>query len=122
MLKKSTVTSNMILYCRKWKQTSGFYRNFLELPVNFHCDWFIHFPLMETSKLKVADENKCTIKSPDKKGITIALQVPDIDTVWQTVSQKSLNPTEIKPHPWNAYVFHFFDPEGHRIEIWQSLP
>lgn len=122
MLKKSTVTSNMILYCRKWKQTSDFYRNFLELPVNFSCDWFIEFRLTETSRLSVADENKCTIKSPDKKGITIALQVPDIDTVWQTVSQKSLNPTEIKPHPWNAYVFHFFDPEGHRIEIWQSLP
>ena len=31
-----------------------------------------------------------------------------------------LEPTRIQEHPWDARVFHLFDPEGHRIEIWQS--
>jgi len=32
-----------------------------------------------------------------------------------------LKPTIIKKHPWNARVFYLFDPEGDRIEIWQSV-
>jgi hypothetical protein len=30
-----------------------------------------------------------------------------------------LEPTAIENHPWNARVFYLFDPERHRIEVWQ---
>ncbi|WP_083912094.1 VOC family protein [Desulfotignum phosphitoxidans] len=68
----------------------------------------------------VANEQKSTIKSLKEKGITIALQVQDIDAVWKKVVERKLKPTKIKHHPWNARVFYLFDPEGHRIEIWQD--
>ncbi|MCF8044744.1 MAG: VOC family protein [Desulfarculaceae bacterium] len=121
MLETETVTANTILYCRNWEKTADYYRNFLGLPVNFSCDWFIEFCLTETSRLSIADEKRSGVKSPQKKGITIALQVSDIEIARQTACQKGLNPTQIKTHPWNAYVFYLFDPEGHRIELWQSF-
>jgi len=88
--------------------------------MNFINDWFVEFCLTENSRLSIANEQFSTIKSPAKKGITIALQVKDIDAVWENVMEKKLEPTKIKPHPWDARVFYLFDPEGHRIEIWQS--
>jgi lactoylglutathione lyase len=30
-----------------------------------------------------------------------------------------MNPTETGVHAWGARVFYVFDPEGHRIEVWQ---
>lgn len=116
----SNLTTNMILYCKKWKDTVKFYRDGLSLSVNFTNDWFVEFRLTENSRLSIANEQFSTIKSPAKKGITIALQVKNIDAVWENVMKKKLEPTKIKPHPWDARVFYLFDPEGHRIEIWQS--
>ena len=116
----NNLTSNMILYCKEWEDTVKFYRDGLSLPVTFINDWFVEFCLTENSRLSIANEQISTIKSPAKKGITIALQVKDIDAVWENVMKKKLEPTKIKPHPWDAIVFYLFDPEGHRIEIWQS--
>jgi len=115
------LTANMILYCKEWEDTVKFYREGLSLPVNFMNDWFVEFCLTENSRLSIANEQISTIKSPAEKGITIALQVKDIDAVWKSVMKKKLEPTEIKSHPWDASVFYLFDPEGHRLEIWQSL-
>ena len=113
------LTTNMILYCKEWEKTVKFYRDDLSLPVNFMNDWFVEFCLTENSRLSIANEQRSTIKSPFKKGITIALQVEDIDAVWESVMKKKLEPTKIKPHPWDARAFWLFDPEGHRLEIWQ---
>ena len=114
------LTTNMILYCKEWEKTVKFYRDDLSLPVNFSNDWFFEFCLTESSRLSIANEQRSAIKSSFKKGITIALQVEDIDAVWGNVMKMKLEPTKIKPHPWDARVFCLFDPEGHRIEIWQS--
>lgn len=114
------VTANMILYCKAWEKTIKFYRDDLCLPVNFEASWFVEFSLTENSRLSIANEKMASIKSSAKKGITIALQVQDIDAVWENVMKKNLEPTKVKPHPWDASVFYLFDPEGHRLEIWQS--
>ena len=114
------LTSNIILYCEKWEETTDFYSNRLGLPITFSCDWFMEFRLTDTSRMSIADEKKSRIKSPQKKGITVALQVRDIDAVRRSFSRKALKPTQIRDHPWNAKVFYLFDPEGHRIEIWQQ--
>jgi len=49
---------NIILYCRKWHETSVFYRNALRLPITLSKDWFIEFKLFDNSRLSVANEKK----------------------------------------------------------------
>ncbi len=109
----------MILYCRQWNKTVQFYRDLLKLPVSFSNTWFVEFHLTETSRLSIADEKKASIKSCPGKGITLSLQVRDIQETRQRLKQNKITAGEIKTHPWNALVFYLFDPEGHRIEVWQ---
>jgi catechol 2,3-dioxygenase-like lactoylglutathione lyase family enzyme len=113
-------TTNTILYCREWDATVRFYRDGLRLPVVFATDWFVEFRLTATSRLSIADEEHASIKSCGNAGITVSLQVKDIDAAREHAQRMGLRPTEVKEHPWDARVFHLFDPEGHRIEIWQS--
>ncbi len=114
------LTSNTILYCQKWNQTVYFYRKLLALPVLYETDWFVEFELNSVSRLSIADENRASVKSNNGAGITLALEVADIETLWEQMRNAKLNLTAIRAHPWNARVFYFFDPEGHRIEVWQK--
>jgi catechol 2,3-dioxygenase-like lactoylglutathione lyase family enzyme len=120
MDKTNFISANMILYSRHWEKTVDFYRDGLSLKVNFITDWFVEFVASENARISIADQERTSIKTPDTHGITIALQVDDIDSAWNACVNKTLNPTEIKEHPWNARVFYVFDPEGRRIEIWQA--
>jgi predicted enzyme related to lactoylglutathione lyase len=120
MDKTNFISANMILYSRHWAKTVEFYRDGLSLKVNFITDWFVEFVLSENARISIADEKRTSIRPPDTHGITIALQVDDIDAAWNACVNKALHPTEIKEHPWNARVFYVFDPEGRRIEIWQA--
>ncbi|HLA82520.1 MAG TPA: VOC family protein [Thermoleophilia bacterium] len=115
------VTTNTILYCRAWEQTVRFYKEGLRLPVLFSTHWFVEFGLTATSRLSIADEKHASIRSCGSAGITIALQVEDISAAREYAERMDLKPTAIQEHPWEAMVFHVFDPEGHRIEVWQSL-
>ena len=110
---------NLILYCREWEDTVRFYRDGLGLPVTMAKDWFVEFQLGAGSRLSVADERRASIKSCGGSGLTVAIQVADIDAVWKTAQAKELKPTEISDHPWSARVFYLVDPEGHRLEVWQ---
>jgi catechol 2,3-dioxygenase-like lactoylglutathione lyase family enzyme len=114
-------TTNTILYCKKWEETVRFYSDALNLPVIFSTDWFVEFCTSNSSRLSVADEKRTSIKSCNGKGVTLSLEVENIDNTWAIVNKTGLNPTMIKRHPWDAFVFYLFDPEGHRVEIWQSI-
>jgi predicted enzyme related to lactoylglutathione lyase len=120
MLHKLT-TANIILYCQKWEQTVHFYKVQLQLRVLFSTDWFVEFQLNSASRVSIADERRCSIKGCGGSGVTLALEVEDIKAVWQSMENAGLKPTVISMHPWGARVFHFFDPEGYRIEIWQPI-
>lgn len=115
------ITVNTILYCKKWEETVAFYRDRLCLPAIFSCDWFVEFSLNPMSRLSIADEARATIKGCGGRGITITLEVTDIDAVHAMAETAGINPTRPTHHPWGAKVFYLFDPEGHRIEIWKSL-
>jgi|MTBAKSStandDraft_1061840.scaffolds.fasta_scaffold73166_2 catechol 2,3-dioxygenase-like lactoylglutathione lyase family enzyme len=119
MMENCLITTNTILYCKEWEKTVEFYRNQLKLPVLFATDWFVEFGLNEMSRLSIADEKRSFIKGCDGKGITLALEVIDIEAVRTNMEEVGLKPTQLKKHPWDARVFYIFDPEGHRIEIWQ---
>ena len=114
-------TTNMILYCKEWEKTVRFYRDQLQFPINFSTDWFVEFRLGAISRLSIADEKRASVKSCGGKGITLALEVEDIEAVREYTEKIGLKPTVIRTHPWDARVFHLFDPEGHRIEIWQAF-
>jgi len=119
-MKNPFKTANTILYCTKWTETVGFYRDRLGLPVNFANEWFFEFYLTDGSRLSIADESRASVKSCSGMGITLALETNAIETVWADLAESALEPTEIKEHPWGARVFYLYDPEGHRIEIWQA--
>lgn len=120
MLKLTSITTNIILYCKQWDQTLGFYKDLLNLPVNFSNDWFVEFRLNASCRLSVADQSRASIKSCAGQGITLALEVEELDRMHQGMREAGLRPTPIKQHPWNARVFYLFDPEGYRIELWQK--
>jgi catechol 2,3-dioxygenase-like lactoylglutathione lyase family enzyme len=113
-------TANTIFYCRKWEETVLFYRDHLKLSVNFATDWFVEFRVTETARLSIADETRASIKSCHGKGVTLSLEVENIDRAWEHAEISKLKPTSIKKHSWDARIFHLFDPEGHRIEFWEK--
>lgn len=120
-MQQNLITANTILYCREWQATVRFYRDKLRLPILFSADWFVEFRLTATARLSIANEDHASLKSCGNAGITVALQVEDIDSARVSALTMGLEPTAIEDHPWNARVFYIFDPEGHRIEMWQSL-
>lgn len=118
---KCPTASNIILYCKEWKKTVQFYKHRLGLPVVFYNDWFVEFRLTDTSRLSIADEKRSSINSCDGSGVTLALEVEDIEQCHKNMEKIGLEPTFIRLHPWGAKVFNLYDPEGHRIEIWQPF-
>ena len=118
-MKDTFITTNTILYCTKWEQSVRFYKEVLNLPVLFSTDWFVEFYLTSNSRLSIADEKHASIKSNREKSITLSLEVENVDLIWSQMEKAELKPTAIVEHSWNARLFYIFDPEGHRIEIWQ---
>ena len=113
--------TNTILYCHKWPETVAFYQHKLALPVAFASDWLVEFYLGGTAYLSLADEQRATIKSGRGAGITLSLQVNNADEAWAYLQQRGLTLTAAKNHAWGGRYFFFFDPEGHRLEIWSPI-
>ena len=111
-------TANTILYCKKWKTTVAFYKMQLRLPVTTSCDWFTEFRLNEASCLSIADAARTSIETNGGKGITITLEVDDIEATYLYLEKAGVNLTPIKDHSWGARVIHIYDPEGNRLEFW----
>ena len=114
-------SANTILYCQRWRETVEFYQNDLKLPVTFASDWFVEFQLDGAAHLSVANEKRASIKSSQGAGITLTLQVESADETWAYLHQQGLNLKPVKNHAWGARVFYFYDPEGHRLEIWSLI-
>jgi lactoylglutathione lyase len=119
-MREEPLTTNLILYCAEWEATVRFYRDALGLPVTTETDWFVEFGLGRDSRLSIADERRASIKGCGGAGITVSLRVPDVDAAWAEARVGGLEPTDIVDHPWDARVFYLFDPEGHRLEMWQQ--
>lgn len=114
-------TINTILYCRKWPEVLDFYKTKLSLEISAEFDWFVEFKLNETARLSVADAGRATVESSAGKGITISMEVDDINGAWIYLKNAGLHPTGIKDHAWGAKVLYIHDPEGNRIEFWSAL-
>ncbi len=112
-------STNTILYCKNWQETVEFYRTGLKLRVLSSNEWFVEFKLNELSRLSVADESRTSIDSSGGKGITVSLQVADIDQTRTELTEAGVTPTPIK-EVWGAKAIYVHDPEGNRLEFWSG--
>jgi predicted enzyme related to lactoylglutathione lyase len=111
--------ANTILYCEKWEETVAFYRDGLKLLIISSNDWFVEFKLNESSRLSVANEARATIDSGNGKGITISLQVSDIEQAQAELMEAGITTTPIK-EVWGSKAVYLHDPEGNRLEFWMG--
>lgn len=116
----SIKSANTILYCQRWQETVAFYQHSLQLPITFASDWFVEFELTGGARLSIANEARATIKSSHGAGITLTFQVDSADETWQQLHQQGVALEQVKDHAWGARVFYFYDPEGHRLEVWSK--
>jgi len=112
-------SSNTILYCRKWEETVAFYKNGLKLLVISANDWFVEFKVNEMARISVANEARTSIDSSDGKGITISLQVADVEQTRRDLLDNGITPTPIR-EVWGSRAIYIHDPEGNRLEFWSG--
>lgn len=111
--------ANTILYCKKWAETVAFYRDGLKLLIISSTDWFVEFKLNESARLSVANEARASIKTGEGKGVTISLQVADIEETRSELIENGLAPDPIK-EIWGSKATYLHDPEGNRLEFWSG--
>jgi len=108
---------NTILYCQNWDITVKFYRDVLNFVINQQTDWFVEFQLVGDTYLSIANAAYASIKSADGNGITLSWQIEDVESTYQLLNKLGVKTSQIK-RIWGARTFYFFDPEGHRVELW----
>ena len=72
---------------------------------------------MGDTYLSIANAASASIKSAEGDGITLSWQVEDVEFAHRRLQQLGVTTSHIK-RIWGAQAFYFFDPEGHRIELW----
>jgi hypothetical protein len=87
----------------------------------FANDYLVEFALNAGACLSIADESRCRIKSSAGRGLTITLQVNDLESVWRYLYDLDYSPQAIQSS-WNARRFFVSDPEGNRLEFWSHQP
>ena len=112
-------STNTILYCKNWQETVEFYKTGLKLLVISSNEWFVEFKLNEMSRISVANEARTSIDSSGGKGITVSLQVADIEQTRAELIEAGVTPTPIK-EIWGAKAIYVHDPEGNRLEFWSG--
>ena len=111
--------TNTILYCRNWEATVKFYTTSLKLPVLSSTEWFVEFKLNERSRVSVADEARTSVKSGEGKGLTLSLQVDDIEQTRAELMEAGITPTPVR-EVWGSKAIYIHDPEGNRLEFWSG--
>ncbi len=111
--------TNTVLYCRNWQETVEFYRTGLKVLVLSSNEWFVEFKLNEVSRLSIANEARTSIDSSGGKGITVSLQVADIEQTRNELIEAGITSTPIK-EVWGAKAIYVHDPEGNRLEFWSG--
>ena len=111
--------SNIILYCKQWEKTVRFYEQILDFEINFRSDWFVEFHIHDGSYLSIANEARSKINSAAGNGVTLTWRVDALQEAHAYLEQRGVSITAIQ-HKWGAQVCYMYDPEGHRIELWQE--
>lgn len=117
MLTGKIKRSNTILYCQNWDAMVRFYRDVLNFVIHHQTDWFVEFQIVGNSYLSIANAANASIQSANGNGITLSWQVEDVESAYNMLNEFGVKTSQIKSI-WGAKAFYFFDPEGHRVELW----
>jgi catechol 2,3-dioxygenase-like lactoylglutathione lyase family enzyme len=117
MLTGKIKRTNTILYCQNWDAMVRFYRDVLNFVIHHETDWFVEFQIVGNSYLSIANAANASIQSADGNGITLSWQVEDVESAYNMLNEFGVKTSQIKSI-WGAKAFYFFDPEGHRVELW----
>ena len=113
--------TNTILYCENWSETVTFYQQVFGFSVTHQTDWFVELQVGQDTYLSLANASRTRIRSVAGQGITLSWQVADVQADYTHMQQSGLDVSRLQ-QKWGAWLFYLHDPEGHRIELWQSLP
>lgn len=109
--------ANVILYCRQWRKTVGFYQHLLGQDGRRLSDWLVEFELNETSFVSIADAGRATVSASGGAGITLSWKVEDLEAWRRRLTALHVAAGPIRRR-WGTRFFYFHDPEGHRLEAW----
>jgi catechol 2,3-dioxygenase-like lactoylglutathione lyase family enzyme len=112
--------SNTILYCDRWSDCVDFYRRIIGLAASFENEWFVEFEISESAMLSVADARRATIGSAGGSGITLTWRVASVEAARARLERLGVAVTPLSTR-WGSTVCYCHDPEGHRIELWESI-
>lgn len=80
------------------------------------------FALDEMSRVMGTLEKPASAETQDR--VLLNVDVKDVDAVYETLRERgvefALPPTD-RPE-WGLRTAHFYDPDGHLIEIWHAIP
>lgn len=110
--------TNTILYCVAWEQTVGFYKQQVGLETSHESDWFVEFEV-GPGFLSIADAARATVGHSGGQGVTLSWKVPNINTARHELEAAGVSMGPVGRR-WGALVVDFWDPEGHRVELWQA--
>jgi len=74
-------------------------------------DWFVEFKLNEMSRLSVVDETHASVKSGSGRGITISLQVADLEQTLAELKEAEIQSSPVK-EVWDAQAIYVRDPKA----------
>jgi len=111
--------ANTILYCDRWEETVAFYRDGLRLLIISHTDWFVEFKLNESARLSVANAARTSVKSGGGRGITISMQINEMEPLQAELAAAGIVTSPIK-EVWGSKALYVHDPEGNRLEFWEG--
>lgn len=109
--------TNTILYCSRWEQTLGFYRDVLEFQVALDRGWFVEFRIGPDSFVSIADAAHATVPAGNGAGLTLSWQVDDVGTARTALVDRLVDCSPITAR-WGSDSTFLHDPEGNRIELW----
>jgi hypothetical protein len=89
--------ANTILYCLQWRSTVKFYRDVLGLAVGHETDGLIECCLSGQAYVSFADARRTSIPSSKGRGLTLSLQVPDLDRVRGRLRRNGIAVSAVKP-------------------------
>jgi len=112
------IRNNTILYCANWEETVAFYKDSIELGVCFESDWFVEFQVGD-SYVSIADADRATVGESRGQGVTLSWEVADIDNTRGVLAARGVQVSDVKRR-WGARVIDLWDPEGHRVELWEE--
>ncbi|RFA30956.1 glyoxalase [Alkalilimnicola ehrlichii] len=119
----SIQSSSMTIVTSRVQEVRRFYEDHLDALTSFDCGWYI---VLRLGRQKPAPE-LCLMEPQDgmpefSGGITLNLQVEDVDKMHQRAVTEGLIPTvPLEDHPWGDRGFGIQDPAGITIYCYQPI-